>query len=99
MPHGRAPDGDARRGQRRKNPRAVDGGEDEDRDEHDELGEEQAAVRRPGQGGDTLDLSDRVQRARGHQEEHHDQRGTGEAPRREHGIGARVGAVLTTRRS
>jgi hypothetical protein len=34
-------------GQRRENARAVHGGEDEDRDEDGELGEEQAAVRRP----------------------------------------------------
>jgi hypothetical protein len=47
--HHGTPDGVARTGQRREKVPAVRGSEDEDRDEDGELGEEQAAVRRPRQ--------------------------------------------------
>ena len=73
--------------QRGKYVRTVHGGEDEDRDEDRELGEEQAAVRRPRQAGDAFHVHDRIHHPGGHQEEHRDQRGAGEATSREHCIG------------
>ena len=74
--------------QRRKNVRAVHGGEDEDRHEDGELGEQQAAMRRPRQPRDALHLRDRVHHPRGHEDDHHEERGAGEATRGAHRVGA-----------
>jgi len=88
-----------RAGQRGKDSRAVHDREAEDRNEDCELSEQQAAVGRPRQGGDALDLHERIHHARGHQQEHRDQRGPRETSRRAHGIGPCVRTGVRVRRS